>query len=417
MMLATATVKLPAFHPKQREVALDPTRFKVVTSGRRWGKTRLGAALCIMTAGKGGRAWWVAPTYPVASVGWRLIHRMARQVPGAVIRQGDRMVTFPNGGEIQVRSADNPDSLRGEGLDFVVMDECAFIQEDAWLEALRPALSDRKGRAMFISTPKGRNWFWRLWQRCVDDQDHEWRGWQLPTADNPYIDPVEIEAARRGLPERIFAQEYLAEFLDDTSGVVFRRVMDAATAIGQDGPMEAHEYIIGVDWAMSRDFTVFTVFDLNLRALVHIDRFNKVDYVYQADRLKGLARRFRARQIVAESNAMGLPIIHQLVKDGLPVDAFLTTGGSKDQAIRDLALAIENGDCRIIPDPVLIGELQAYEIKSVGRNGVPVYGAPEGMHDDCVMSAAIAWTRLAAPIGNWADLRGLDVGNFESRWR
>ena len=209
----TARLRLPAFHPRQAEIACHPARFRVAACGRRFGKTRLGAAICVKTAADGGRAWWIAPTYKVSEVGWRLIKRLARQVPGADVKQAERLIFFPNGGEIQVRSADNPDSLRGEGLDFVVMDECAFIHEDAWQEAIRPALSDRKGRAMFISTPKGQNWFYRLWLRCLDPTQDEWHGWQLPTAANPYIDPAEIEAARLGLPERIFRQEYLAEFL------------------------------------------------------------------------------------------------------------------------------------------------------------------------------------------------------------
>lgn len=387
-MLATATVKLPAFHPKQREVALDPARFKVAACGRRWGKTRLGAALCIMTAGKGGRAWWVAPTYPVASVGWRLIHRMARQVPGTVIRQGDRMVTFPNGGEIQVRSADNPDSLRGEGLDFVVMDECAFIQEDAWQEALRPALSDRKGRAMFISTPKGRNWFWRLWQKCLDDQDHEWRGWQLPTADNPYIDPVEIEAARRGLPERIFAQEYLAEFLDDAGGV-FRRVMDAATARQLDAAQPGRVYIAGVDVADAADFTVISILDATTREQVYIDRFNRVGYQVLEDRLEAAYRLFNVQTMVIENNSIGQPVIDHLHGRGMTIVPFHTSGSSKQPLIQALQSAFEHGEIKIINDPVQVGELQAYESKRTAAGFS--YSAPSGMHDDTVMALAFAW--------------------------
>lgn len=225
-MIATATqarIKLPSFHPRQREIALDDARFKVAACGRRFGKTRLGAALCIMTAGQRGRAWWVAPTYKVGQVGWRLLSRMAQQVPGADVQKAERLITFPGGGEIYVRSADNPNSLRGEGLDFVVLDECAFIHEDAWQEALRPALSDHKGRAMFISTPKGQNWFYRLWLRCADPTQEEWRGWRLPTSDNPYIDPAEIEAARISLPERVFRQEYLAEFLAEAGENAFKR--------------------------------------------------------------------------------------------------------------------------------------------------------------------------------------------------
>ena len=391
-MIATAhrpLIKLPPLHPRQREIALDDARFKVAAAGRRFGKTRLGAALCMMTAGAGGRAWWVAPTYPVAQVGWRLIRRMALQIPGAEVRQAERIATLPNGGEIQVRSADNPDSLRGEGLDFVVMDECAFIHEDAWQEALRPALADRKGRALFISTPKGRNWFWRLWQRCIDDHDHEWHGWQLPTAANPYIDPTEIEAARLGLPERIFAQEFLAQFLDDAGGV-FRRVMDAATAAPQGGAIGGHEYTFGVDWGRSNDFTAIAVLDVTTAELVALDRFNQIDYSLQLTRLTALYERFRPRAIVAEANSMGQPLIEQLQAAGLPVVPFTTTAASKQIAVDALALAFERGSIRIIPDPVLIAELQAYEAERL-PSGMLRYGAPAGMHDDTVMALMLAW--------------------------
>jgi hypothetical protein len=92
------------------------------------------------------------------------------------------LAALPGGGTVQVRSADNPDALRGEGLDFVVVDECAYVAEAAWQEALRPALSDRLGRAMFISTPAGRNWFWRHYQRGLEGGD--WQSWSFPTSDN-----------------------------------------------------------------------------------------------------------------------------------------------------------------------------------------------------------------------------------------
>src|SRR5690554_3151365 len=154
--MLTLNVTLPTLHAGQREVADHPARFKVLAAGRRWGKTRLGTLLCLDVALNGGRAWWVAPSYPMATVGWRGIKHLAKQIPGITAREVDRLIELPSGGSIQVRSADNPDSLRGEGLDFLIIDEAAFVREEAWTEALRPALSDRQGRAMIISTPKGR---------------------------------------------------------------------------------------------------------------------------------------------------------------------------------------------------------------------------------------------------------------------
>ena len=379
---------LPRLHPGQRAVWDEPCRFKVLASGRRWGKTLLGSLACVHAGAQGGRAWWVAPSYKMAQVGWRAVARLGQQVPGAQVRRGDLMVRFPNGGSVQVRSADDPQSLRGEGLTLAVMDECAFMSEAAWTEALRPALSDRLGGALFISTPKGRNWFWRLFQRGQDDSEPDWQSWTFPTVNNPYIAPGEIEAARRDLPERIYQQEYEALFLDDAGGV-FRRVLEAATLQPQ-APTAHGQYVMGVDWGKSNDFTVLTVIDVVQREMVAMDRFNQIDYAVQRGRLQALAERYKPTVILAESNSMGEPIIEQLQRDGLPVRGFQTTNATKAAIIEGLALAFERTELRILDDATLVGELQAYEMDKT-PSGMVRYGAPEGLHDDTVMSLALAW--------------------------
>ena len=197
---ATAIIKANP-HRGQVEVHNHKARFKVLACGRRWGKTHYGINECLDVAGSGGRAWWVAPSYKIGEVGWRPLKEMALKV-GADILRADKRITFANGGEISVRSADNPDSLRGEGLDLAVMDECAFMQESAWVESIRPALSDRMCRAIFISTPKGRNWFWKNYQ--MEDTKPDWNSWRFPTSSNPYINQGEIDAAKDLLPERVF---------------------------------------------------------------------------------------------------------------------------------------------------------------------------------------------------------------------
>jgi len=330
----------------------------------------------------------------MAAVGWRGIRTLATQVPGAQVRKVERIVTMPNGGWAQVRSADDPQSLRGEGLDFVVADECAFMKEAAWTEALRPALSDRKGHALFISTPKGHNWFWRLWTRGQDDQRGEWSSWQFPTSANPFIDKEEIEAAQMGLPARIFAQEYLAEFIDDAGGV-FRGVMAVATAKEQRAAQDDHGYVFGIDWGKHNDFTVISVLDTTTRAQAYVDRFNQIDYVLQMKRLQALYERFKPITIIAEKNAMGEPLIEQLQRDGLPVRAFTTTNASKAMAIENLALLIERRDLEILSDPVQIAELQAYEMERL-PGGLMRYNAPGGMHDDTVIALALAAQAIAS---------------------
>lgn len=381
-------------HPGQQAVHAERARFKVLAAGRRWGKTRLGVLECLDVAARGGRAWWVAPSYKVSEVGWRPLKRMASMI-GAEVRKVDRLVAFPGGGEVAVRSADNPDSLRGEGLDYLVMDECAFVHEDAWTQALRPALSDKKGKALFIGTPKGRNWFWRLY---VQGQagDNDTVSWQRPTIENPHIDPDEIEAARQQLPERIFSQEYLAMFLEDAGGV-FRGVMECATSKPLDKPEAGRQYIGGVDTAALTDFTVLSVMDVQSRRQVYIDRFNRVDYPVLWDRLEAGYKRFGLQNLIVEANSIGEPTINELRRRGLSVQPFTTTQATKDAIIRDLQSAFEQRTIEILPDPVQVGELQAFEMERTA-SGLFRYSAPSGLHDDCVMALAINYSGLARRI-------------------
>ncbi|MDD5503605.1 MAG: terminase family protein [Candidatus Thermoplasmatota archaeon] len=374
-------------HAGQLEVHNSDARFKVLSAGRRWGKTRLGVNECLDAAAQGGRAWWVSPSYKTSEVGWRPLRQIARKIPGAEIRLVDRVVNFPGGGFVAIRSADNPDSLRGEGLDFVVMDECAFMQKEAWTEAIRPALSDRQGNVLFISTPKGRNWLWEIYQRGVSGEEG-WQSWTFPTANNPFIAKEEIEAAKRDLPEMIFRQEYLAEFIDDAGGV-FRRVQDAAVLEPKEYE-EGKQYIAGVDVAASVDFTVVSVLDAESKEMVYIDRFNRVDYPVLIDRLEAIYHRYHMTSMVVESNSIGRPVIDELVARGLNIVPFTTTSATKQSIIQNLQAAFENGQIRILNNPVLIGELLSFESKRNASGGFS-YSAPDGMNDDCVMSLAIAW--------------------------
>ena len=135
-------------------------------------------------------------------------------------------ITLINGRKILVRGADNPDSLRGVSLVYVVLDECAFIKVDVWEKIIRAALSDKKGRALFISTPSGRNWFYEVFKQGQKDKedegyDEEWKSWHFTTQDNETIDPKEIEAAKRSLSSFAFKQEYLSSF-DNAGADIFK---------------------------------------------------------------------------------------------------------------------------------------------------------------------------------------------------
>ncbi len=321
-----------------------------------------------------------------------MIKKLSANVPGVKIRQGDYTVEYPKGGEVRVRSADNPDSLRGEGLDLAVLDECAFMREETWSEAIRPALADRLGRAVFISTPKGRSWFWRLYQNGINGADG-WESWQLPTVDNPFIEPSEIEAAREQLPEIIFRQEFLAEFIESDGGV-FRRVQEAAVLSPQE-PQAGRQYVAGVDVAASVDYTVVTVMDAESKEMVYLDRYNRVDYPLLIDRLESVYHRYNMTSMVVESNSIGRPVIDELVNRGLAIIPFTTTSATKQSIIQQLQAAFDNAQIKIVNNPVLVGELLSFESKRNPSGGFS-YSAPDGMHDDCVMSLAFAWNAISA---------------------
>lgn len=322
---------------------------------------------------------------------------------------GRMQVEFPTGGIVTFRSLDNPDNARGHTADGIIVDEAPMVKSAAWYEVLRPIISDTEGWAMLLGTPKGRNWYWREWSAASDDAEAQ--AWSIPTLgvqirdgqlvrvphllENPDFPLSEAHKMWHTLPELTFRQEFLAEFIDDTGGV-FRGVRDAATATRQKAAVDEHQYIIGVDWGKHNDFTVLTVMDATDRALVAMDRFNQIDYALQRGRLRTLYDAFKPRQIVAERNAMGEPVIEQLQRDGLPVQAFTTTASSKTEIIESLSLAFERGQLRIIDDPVLVSELQAYEAVRM-PSGMLRYGAPDGMHDDTVMSLALAWYGVAVP--------------------
>lgn len=388
-------VQLPPLHPGQQMVDDCTARFVVLACGRRWGKSRFGVKKAFEKLLQGKRVWWIAPSYPMAMVGWRELKRLALQLPFIDVREAERTLKYGDG-FVQVRSADNPNSLRGEGLDYAILDEAAFMDEQAWNEAVRPALADRQGAAVFLSTPKGRNWFWRLFEMGASGSDPDWKSFRAPTVNNPYITPKEIDDARELLPEKTFRQEFLAEFIHDGAGV-FRNVRACVDdSVRQTGPKQFHQYIIGADWGRTEDFTVLTVMDATEKALVYMDRFNQIDYRIQRGRLSALYDLFKPTVIIAEKNSIGEPIIEELLREGLPVLPFVTTSATKQVIIDGLTLAFERKQIKILEDEQLLKELEAFEATRL-PSGAIRYECPAGVHDDTVMSLALSWNGANVP--------------------
>lgn len=201
--------------PWQKEVIQDTARFKVVVAGRRCGKSRLSAVNLLIEGLRcpvGSAVCYVAPTMGMArQIIWDLLLDLGRDViQSSHVNNLD--ITLINGAKIYVRGSDRPDTLRGVSLTYLVMDEVADIKPETWEKVLRAALSDKKGKALFIGTPKGRNWFYDMYNLGRHGEDEDWKSWHFTTRDNPLIDPKEIEGAKKTLSSFAFKQEYEASF-------------------------------------------------------------------------------------------------------------------------------------------------------------------------------------------------------------
>jgi predicted phage terminase large subunit-like protein len=328
--------------------------------------------------------------------GWRPARIIAAEIPGAQTRVVEKEILLPGGGVIQFRSADNPDSLRGAGLDFVVVDEAAYIRglRDMWEQALRPSMSDRKGKALFISTPKGiGNAFHEMWR----DAQGDWAAFRFPTSANPHIDPEEIEAARLELGSLVFAQEYLGQFVE-LGGTLFRtdwerlcasEIRDrAAWWVCGERAVDSREgtRFVTVDLAASTkqtaDYTVMAACQAVQGVLVVIEvirrRLEGPDILPE---LRRLMSRHNIGIAHMESAGFQLSLVQQARREGLAVRELRA---DRDKIARALPLQarMEAGDVWFAEGPWL-RELE-----------LELFGFPASEHDDQV--DALAYAALVA---------------------
>jgi Terminase large subunit, T4likevirus-type, N-terminal len=207
--------------PPQWTVFTSDSRFRVLVAGRRFGKTFLSLVeLCRAAWSPGRLAWYVAPTYKQAKrIAWKPLKLMTKPYWASPPNETDLRIDLISGGTICLRGADNYDSLRGDGLDFLILDEFASIAPEAWPEVLRPALADRRGRALFIGTPHGYDHFYDLYQAAQDKPD--WATFQFTTEQGGNVSREELASATQELDESTYRQEFQASFENLAVGVVY----------------------------------------------------------------------------------------------------------------------------------------------------------------------------------------------------
>lgn len=393
--MAKVKVQLYKPHPGQVPIHKSKARFRVATCGRRFGKTYLAineiVRRCLERPGT--MNWWVAPTYDQSAIAFRII---CENFEGAMAskRESPKMeIKWLNGSILQFKSTNKADSLRGEGVHFLVVDEAQDVKDEDWQASLRPTISDKPGDALIIGTPKKvGHWFHTMFTRGRDPEWPDYESFNLRTADNPIIPPEEIEEARRSLPDRIFRQEYLAEFVDGESAV-FRGIMACRKGDFEE-PLPGKRYRIGWDVAKHTDYSVITVMREDTRHVVAFDRFNQVDWEVQINRLEKLYRKYNRPPILMDSTGVGDPVYDMVRKRGMKVEGYKFNNTSKEHLINKLSAAIENQEISFPDIQVLIDELVIYEYE-ITQSGNIRFNAPEGKHDDCVISLALAtWHTL-----------------------
>jgi hypothetical protein len=408
-------------HLLQKVFAQSTAKYRILCCGRRWGKSVICSGELLAAAAVGGHCWVVAPNYDLASVIYEDCVKLATNsdyryllASEPKMAKGDQQLVTVTGGRISAKSSEKPASLLGRGNDLIVFDEASKESDPTVLnQYLSPTIADHEGSYILASTPTGKDWFYELWMRG-QQKEPNFESWQFPSSSNPYFNPDIIEEQRGILDAETFRQEYLAQFLADAGGI-FPDIESRMYAIPQHDPIPGHHYVAGIDLGRKHDFTVITIIDLTLNAVVYAVRFNQTDWPTQSDRIIYELNRWRSPAFI-DSTGIGDPIIGFLLERAhVEIYGYQFNHATKTHLVRQLAIGIADTEGlallhkeAIIEEGVRIGaifmaELQAYQYKK-SASGLLIMGAPSGKYDDCVMSVALAWGAAMGYSGQGAPL-------------
>ncbi len=333
--------------------------------------------------------WIVAPTYSLTEEIFTNAADLSQtKIPQFVekVHQTDMYIRFVNGSILQCKSAEKPENLRSRGLTFLVLEEAALLDPYVVGPVLRPAIADRRGEVLAPSTPKGMNWYYQWFNRGLDPLLKQWDCWQI--SSRLILPPEEIEEMTMFMTQDEIRQEIDADFVS-FAGQVIRGAGECCRSKVQE-PRAGAFYVLGVDLAKYMDFTVLAVFDVMSRDMVAFDRFTDIDWNLQKSRIQAVAEKYNNATIWVDSTGVGDPIAEDLQYLGLQVEGYTLTPASKKNLINSLAIAVEQRAIGLIDNPVLLGELDAYQYET-SRAGNLKMNAPAGQHDDCVVATALGW--------------------------
>lgn len=385
-------IKLIKPHEKQKQIVdaclNDEYFFIVAIIGRQFGKTTISENMAIYWAINEANSiiYWVSPTDAQSQKVYKDIVNAIFEsgvVKSKKMPKGDTEIVFNNGSKIMFRSAQSEDNLRGQSVDYMILDEAAFIKRSTVETILLPMLSVRGKKCLFISTPKGKNYLYDYFLNCGNKP--KWKSLRYSTYDSPLASKQMIEMFKDTLPEKIFKQEVEAEFVDSSS--VFNNINDLMILDKLNTPIAGGTYYAGLDIGLINDASVLTILD-DSGNLVNYFRWVNIESPKLIEKIKEVNSIWKFKKIVIEDNNQGL-VIYQTIKNQLNnIVTFNTNSKSKPEIINNLIHLFNMKQIKLIKDEYLRIELEAFIFKQ-NENGNIKFSADSGFHDDCVMSLAI----------------------------
>lgn len=366
-------IELPELHDNQQIIFDSPARFRVVMCGRRFGKSELAQVEITAAALKGEQVAYITPTYQLAKT---FFSKLIKALPFEH-NKSDLIITCPNDGKIEFYTGERLDNLRGRKFHLVVVDEASFQSnlQEGWQNSIRPTLTDYRGRALFLSTPKGKNYFYSLFMKSGEPN---WQCFKFTTYDNPYIDKDEIEEAKRMLPGAVFNQEYMADPMENAANPFgSQHIISCIRPMAQG---KAQFY--GIDLAKSVDWTVI----VGINQAGHVCDFRRFQKDWASTKAEILTLD-KGTPVMIDSTGVGDAITEDLQRSFQSMEGFKYTASSKQQLMELLAQQIHQGGVGY-PDNEIRRELDIFEYQYTST-GVR-YNAPAGFHDDCVNALALA---------------------------
>ncbi|KKN51640.1 hypothetical protein LCGC14_0620480 [marine sediment metagenome] len=394
--------------------------------GRQSGKSWLARYISLDNAiNQGKYVMWISPTIPSARTHWNEMLALldASGLPIKRISRNEKEIHFHGGGVLAVRSAIDPDNLRGPTVDLLILDEAAFYRRGdyVWYSVCLPMITASRGKALFTTTPNGKNWVYDLFNMGNEEDNDFYRSWHMTSLEAPFQDEELLLELKETMPELKWLEEFMAEFLDDKGGV-FSGLKKAMCIQPLDGPLQGHQYVAGIDFGHTTDATAITILDKYTReqvwgavitnvgtvkvilklvtilklwqpVITHIERNGIGEGLYDLLKLA-----LQGEDITALDWHMMSPVTtgEEEVAGGLKLKALYMQHDLKVQLVERLAADVEYGGLKLLVRKSKYGEVQAsemntYERQRTARTDSITYNAANGCHDDTVTALYVAY--------------------------